>query len=622
MAEKSPQVSWIRFLRQYGPIPRNDNMYDETIQRAAARAGVPPIVFEHPFHASVLGCYANGDSASSVILTGTAGDGKTHLCRQVWAVLGGNQEAWASNNPYLTLSWAAPGGARTYKVHVIRDLSAWAPQQGLEWDAEKVAVLQAFCRTIFESDPTEIFLIAANDGQLVESLRRLPTTDHVARARALMEDLLVNDKQEEVGVRLKLFNLSRGSSAILLDRALDSFINHPGWKSCLGSGAPDDEPFGKGCPIRRNYELLQDAVVRSRLRALFELCDYNGLHIPLRQTLLLLTNAVLGHPDARDHLMTLPDAKRIISEGTASKASLFNNIFGGNLPDIRRSSITIFDYLERFQVGHETTNRIDNILIFGQDDVNLRPYFDRFVAGDTFYGADKHYYAAKQEYIEGNEDPEKLKSFLPLLVSQRRGLFFKIPDESDGDLKLWELTVFKFAGEFLRKVVGVLKDGRPVDRPLLWRLVKGLNRIFTGMLISADRDIHLATSGNYSQAKVSRISIDKISLEPSKGESVTLQFDASRAKLFLKVQLSPEIVESLELNLVRYEFLSRVALDGALPSSFSKECYEDVLAFKSRLLMAHERRQPPGPGGPRLDLKLLSLSDNGTPEERFVEVIL
>lgn len=24
---------WVDFLRQYGPIPRNDNMYDEVIQR-------------------------------------------------------------------------------------------------------------------------------------------------------------------------------------------------------------------------------------------------------------------------------------------------------------------------------------------------------------------------------------------------------------------------------------------------------------------------------------------------------------------------------------------------------------------------------------------------------------
>ena len=30
---------WVRFLRQYGPIPRNDNMYDEHIRRCVAGPG-------------------------------------------------------------------------------------------------------------------------------------------------------------------------------------------------------------------------------------------------------------------------------------------------------------------------------------------------------------------------------------------------------------------------------------------------------------------------------------------------------------------------------------------------------------------------------------------------------
>jgi hypothetical protein len=30
----TPESRWIKFLRNYGPIPTNDNMYDETIQRA------------------------------------------------------------------------------------------------------------------------------------------------------------------------------------------------------------------------------------------------------------------------------------------------------------------------------------------------------------------------------------------------------------------------------------------------------------------------------------------------------------------------------------------------------------------------------------------------------------
>ena len=32
----APESRWIKFLRNYGPIPTNGNMYDETIQRAIA----------------------------------------------------------------------------------------------------------------------------------------------------------------------------------------------------------------------------------------------------------------------------------------------------------------------------------------------------------------------------------------------------------------------------------------------------------------------------------------------------------------------------------------------------------------------------------------------------------
>src|SRR5258708_28768989 len=92
----------IKFVRQYGPIPRNDNMYDESIQRAARRRGVRPIIFEHPSHRSVLSMFEAGREPTSVILTGTAGDGKTHLCREVWQKLTG--ESGGLNEPLVRAS--------------------------------------------------------------------------------------------------------------------------------------------------------------------------------------------------------------------------------------------------------------------------------------------------------------------------------------------------------------------------------------------------------------------------------------------------------------------------------------------------------------------------------------
>ena len=149
--------------------------------------------------------------------------------------------------------------------------------------------------------------------------------------------------------------------------------------------------------------------------------------MPIRQLLLLVTNAVLGHPDVDDHVMVPEDVPKIIAEGKVARASIYNNIFGGNLPENRRRGFTIFDYFERFQIGYETSNRIDNILIFGDGDQQLEKHFQEFVGHDAFYGADPSFHAARNQYIEGDEeDEDKGKAFLNLLVSQRRGLFFKI----------------------------------------------------------------------------------------------------------------------------------------------------------------------------------------------------
>jgi len=317
--------------------------------------------------------------------------------------------------------------------------------------------------------------------------------------------------------------------------------------------------------------------------------------------------------------MQAPDVAPIVHRGAVSKASLFNNIFGGNLTDTRRESLEVFDYLNRFRVGHETSNRIDNVLIFGQNDENLRPYFDILLRDDTFYGADASYYAAQRAYVEGTDGDAEERAFLNMLVSQRRGLFFKIPDVQAQELSLWELTVFTYAGEYLTRVLGVLRGGGHVERPILARLVRGLNRIFAGMLVSTERELLLATSVSYSTAKVSQVLEDRIPVGPRLHERVELRLANNRPEIV--VQLASNVRATLPLNLTRYEFLSRVA-EGALPGSFSRECQEDMLAFKSKLLTClAERRQIEGHQNPNaLTFRLLTLDGFGNPFEDVVEV--
>ncbi|NWJ47091.1 MAG: hypothetical protein HXX08_14620 [Chloroflexi bacterium] len=476
-------------------------------------------------------------------------------------------------------------------MHMVRDLSAWSPERGMPWDPVKTDLLQRFSSSLFENNRDELFLIAANDGQLMEAWRRLDPSKYMTQAQEVLETLLVEDHQEQSGVALRLFNLSRHHSADLFERALQCFLEAPGWEICRSLESGSSEFFGSECPIRHNLELLATPLVQNRLQDLFSLCDYNQYHLPIRQILLLLVNAVLGHPDAKDQLMKANDVPNIIRKGTVAKASLYNNLLGGNLSDTRRESILVFDALNRFGIGFETSNRIDNILIFGDTDELLQPYFNQYINTDKFYGADPSYAAAQREYIEGtDEDEERSSRFLRMLVSQRRGLFFKIPHSEAADMHLWDLTVFCFAGEYLEQVVSALEMGKRVARTILARLVRGLNRVFTGMLVSDDRDLLLATSLALSQGKVSRLLEERISVEPRRGERVDIILREDGTVPLLEVAFSREISCTFPLYLTRYEFLSRVA-QGALPSSFSKECYEDVLAFKSQLLTALTKRQ-------------------------------
>ena len=612
--------SWIKFVREYGPVPSKDNLFDENLRRRSQRLGIPQVLFAHPFEDDVLGCFAlSRPNESSVILTGTAGDGKTFLCGRVWELLGGKQAAWNDKAAHFRIALSAGGEASPgVTLHIIRDLSAWVPEQGAAWPDDKRALMVTFAKSLFHPKTDEIFLIAANDGQLGETFRRLADDPDIQRAWEKIEDLLVADIRESSGTRLKLFNLSRGSSVEILNRALDAFLQHEGWLQCYKEAVNPDDFFGVNCPIRRNYEILKGDLIRKRLGDLLELCDHNNLHVPIRQILILLANAVLGHSDAKDGLMTAEDVPGILAAGTRHKASIYSNLFGGNISERRRSDSMIFNFLERFQIGMETSNRFDNILIFGESHPNLQAEFTRFLKSDEFYGADAAFLAAKREYVEGSEEnQESAQQFLDMLVSQRRALFFKIPDDEAEELGIWALTVFRYGGEYLSQVLDPLRRGYPVRRSILARIVRGTNRIFTGMLLGTDRDLLLASSASLSQARVSRFLEDRISVAQRRGERVEI-VPESRCPA-LRVELGDGLECSLPLTLTRFEYLSRVA-EGALPSSFSKECFEDLMAFKGRLMRELAKRPDADLLGGELVFKVLNVDENGSVVEEPIGV--
>jgi hypothetical protein len=597
--------NWVNFLRQYGPIPQNDNMYDETIQSILRKNKVTPLRIDMEYLDELVENFKS-INPYSVILTGTAGDGKTYYCREIWKRLGGSEVKWAENNKIEELV------VNDYKVIFIKDLS--------ELLKDEREILSTMADSILGMENRTVFLVAANDGQLLETWKMVNQTYNVIDTKNCIEDLLVEGKKEQAGFLIKLYNLSKTNSANLLPKIIKEVLNNPGWEEC--NNCPLNNSNETLCPIIENKKRLEEenSLITKRLVDLLTLCEINEIHMPLRQLLLLVSNMLLGHPDVRDKLLKCSDISKINENNTTYLASIYRNIFGENLSERKRNSTDIFVTLNKFGIGSETNTLVDNILIFGEDDQEYYELYEQLVLLDQQYGADKVFISEKKAYLEG--DVEDKDNFLEMLKSQRQRLFFVIPEKLVDRLNLWNLTTFQYAGEFLDQVYRVLKENQRVKPQYLTRLVRGLNRITTGLLVQNNDQLILSTSGNYSQAKISRVLEEMVSVSPKRGEYIKFNMVEDNQRLNLTVSFASELEPvRLNLQLVRYEFISRVA-EGALPGSFSRECYEDILAFKSRLLKKlDDRRLADGElEEAQTSLKLLKVNDKGIVEHKTLEV--
>lgn len=567
----------MKFLRSYGPIPTNDNMYDESIQRALKKHKIQRITLPAQFLSALLTNFRS-DTPVSQIITGTAGDGKTYHCREVWSALGGDAAAWNRGDKIQRIAV----GART--LVIVKDLSELKDDEG-------AALVEAVAADVRSANANTVYLLAANHGQLLEKLRTAPDTPAINQLAAVVEDLLVTGHTADTDIHLQLSDLSRAPAAQMTVKIIEAIVDHPGWSDCAVCPANSE---GQTCPIRENRRRLKAEETgnpfQERLTALIELSERNGGHFPVRQLLALISNSLLGHPDARDGLMTCAEVPAIQNSGRADLASVYRNIFGENLTASRAEKTELFKKLNLFGIGGETSNRVDNLLVYGADDPAYMDDYRKLVLSDPIYGATPYYAQTQRAYLEGGEGTDRTQ-FLEALKAQRQRLFFTMPDDLAADYALWDLTVFRYAGLYL-KVAGKLSSRQGLPRGALAMVVRGLNRVFTGMLVQNQDELVLATSGSYSQSKRSPLLDELISVPRQAGEEVNL-VAAADGGFDIAVKLTRgDTIPSVHLALspTRFEFLGRVA-EGALPSSFSLECHEDLLAFKARLLRETENRR-------------------------------
>jgi hypothetical protein len=578
--DTAPSAAWVRFLRSYGPTPNNLTMFDEYVSGAISRANVQPISLATPMLDAMVE-HVHSKSPGSILIVGTAGDGKTYHCRALWTRIGGDPEVWA--------------GKENVKEHRLSDgrLAVFIKDLSEFNGEESDFPLQRLEKSVLGEDDSEIVVLSANHGQLLDRLRDLgERQDRIHPLRKPLQERFLQAGPSPN--RLAVFDLSRTTGRKTVDEVAKAVAGHPEWANCERCSLKAD---GRICPIDENRRRLlgesDGGQLARRLGDLVEIARLNGLHLPVRDLLALCSNMVLGYADAKgakENLMTCADVPKIQEGGHISNASVYANAFGANLPKRRASSRPVFKAMASFGVGQETTNAADGLLVYGKDDSRLQSDFDRLVAVDPIYGATAEFRAAQNAYLEGDEGARLeggSSEFMDMLEAQRRRLYFALP-EAEPEYPRWSMTAFRFAGDYL-DIIESLKAKKPVSEATRGRIAKGLNRVMTGLLLENSDRIFIASSGGFTQSRVSVLCDHDTPSRRLGGVGMAIKLDGETGRPLLDISLSPGLDNSVAFDLtpIRHEFLSRVA-GGALPASFSNECLEDLLAFKAKLLRKAE----------------------------------
>jgi hypothetical protein len=151
--------SLVDYLRTYGPSASSDSLYDEHVLKSASRHKVDPIEVGSALVSELVANFRSPDPRN-VILTGTAGDGKTWHCRKIFTELGGTREAWNAGQGLVDID--LPDGR---KLVVVKDLSEFHE------DPRQEEILRGFLESLMGRSPNAVYLVAANDGQLLRFWR-------------------------------------------------------------------------------------------------------------------------------------------------------------------------------------------------------------------------------------------------------------------------------------------------------------------------------------------------------------------------------------------------------------------------------------------------------------------
>jgi hypothetical protein len=570
--------NWIKLLRGYGPLAGNNATEAENVDSYTKLLKMERLSFRHPARDQLDARLLNvaAEQRPTILITGTAGDGKTTLCYEILTILTGSKPASM-----------APDGIETFNIldgsqlDLIRDLTGWRKRNAdntLTDDRVKQLELIASHAAGGAHRPT---IIAVNDGQMHEVYRALPKYASENLCRFFAEAVRLHSHGLSESESLPLFyliDLSSITSEVLMKECINTILMRGEWQ-CL-AGEAGDPLFGPESPFAANYKILSLPHIQERLCDIARLADACHFHMPIRAILMLLSNALLGHIGTKDGLLKPnTETRRLLKNDHQRAAGAFHrNLFGHNLSDIRRNKHSVYRFLASLQIGNETTNDIDELLIFGDLDDDTKDLHAQLVANDPYYQRSHLFGHEVARYIRGElSDRQELDQFLNLLANERLRVFFHASQEAIEDEHLWCTSAFHHAGKYIREFLKPVRAGESIHVVRLNSLITGLNRIWTGAYVAnTEQEIFLASGLDMTTSPVSDILLQSI-------PKSSVKVEANRNKLpCLKITHNGRSF-SMVLTLMRFEFIQR-AYEGAMPGSFSREACEDLMALKQRAL--------------------------------------
>tara|TARA_Y100000780_G_scaffold232173_1_gene261323 strand:- start:25783 stop:27591 length:1809 start_codon:yes stop_codon:yes gene_type:complete len=561
---------WIRYLEGY--CQGKNQIQDEYVRKVAKNLGLDePLNIKFEWQRQIAQEFDSNENHGVIILTGTAGDGKTKLCRDIVKQIDGpafDEDYWNSTSFFCTSD-------RT----IVKDFSELSTK-------ETKLVINELANVLTQGRAKKPILIAVNDGILVEELSNFISlssdVELVIKATRLKE--IIEDKinlgfslceQQEL---IKLVNLSKLNAKENFSLILNEILNHVGWDDCEGC----EGKINGQCPIYQKYDLLKNnRNIRENLSNIILLLQLNNEHFTIRELLNLATNTLLAStPKAKPLKVTnratsyqtfscsrvkkIDDLPLINTESTIEVG-----FWGMNLGPHRMNNARPYSEINKLNFGELSTNYWDNLL----KNKALRTVeipLDSFNSLIT---------SKKSTEVDLNPD------LWSAVVKRSRIQLYCYQERDQRSYDLQKYSSFFF---YKNKVYESLQNNDSCsDFELVSTIILALNRVFHGRFISENSGSDRLYIPEKDQGSITPISIfhgeelrdREVYVTKIKGD---FDVTGSRIEPVVEFYISREKSLKLALTVELFDFLYRVS-KGSPPNTTNPRLYKKLLIFRSKL---------------------------------------